>query len=79
MCSYEPIHINTYHNTHNNIASRLGSTRIVFEYMPNTYLIHLKYRNWKRSGTVLPRKAYRRRTYNEVQDTTDDYSKENLI
>ena len=30
------IDTNTYHNSHNNVASMLGSTCFVFEYMPNT-------------------------------------------
>ena len=38
-------------------------------------LARLKYRNWKRSRTVSPHKAYRRRTYREVKDTTDEYPK----
>ena len=41
---YVLIQTNTNHNTHNNISStttsRLGSTCIVFEYVPNTYLLH---------------------------------------
>ena len=35
----------------------------------------LKYQNWRRSRTVLPHKAYRRRTYHAVLDTTDEYPK----
>ena len=35
----------------------------------------LKYRNWKRSRTVLHHKAYQRGTYQEVLDTTDEYQK----
>ena len=76
---YQSIHTNIYCNTQNNIGLQVGITRIVFEYMQNTYLVHtITYQNtcqylycWAKTS-VLNRNSIHAITYQIHANTYHD-------